>query len=102
MSKQTYFLTWYFSEERNEAGKDQGGFGAKWDGGKNGGRDPQGGDGGGGAVRGGGDGVGLLLQAPVTDMKAPPLRWMWNICFDLDFEVQGKRSNKANIGQKCV
>ena len=41
----------------------------KWDGGKNG-EGGQGGDGG-----GGGDGLlGQLLQAPVTDMKAPPLR----------------------------
>ena len=60
----------HFSEERNEAGKNQGGFGAKWDGGKNGGGASHGGDGGGG----GGDGVGHLLQAPVTGMKAPPLR----------------------------
>ena len=69
----------HFSEERAGAGKHQGGFGAKWDGGKNG-EASQGGDGGGGAVRGGGDdGVGQLelelkLQAPVTDMKAAPLR----------------------------
>ena len=66
MLSKKIFFTLHFSEERNEAGKNQGGFGAKWDGGGA----SQGGDGGGG----GGDGVGHLLQAPVTDMKAPPLR----------------------------
>ena len=84
----------HFSEERTEAGKHQGRFGVKWDDGKNGKLSPQvgavrGGDGGGfvrggdggGFVRGGDGGGavrkddgGQLLQAPVTDMKAPPLR----------------------------
>ena len=75
----------HFSEERTEAGKHQGRFGVKWDDGKNGKLSPQvgavrGGDGG-GFVRGGDGGGALrkddggqLLQAPVTDMKAPPLR----------------------------
>ena len=75
----------HFSEERTEAGKHQGRFGVKWDDGKNGKLSPQvgavrGGDGG-GFVRGGDGGAALrkdddgqLLQAPVTDMKAPPLR----------------------------
>ena len=75
----------HFSEERTEAGKHQGRFEVKWDDGKNGKLSPQvgavrGGDGGG--FVGGGDGGGALrkddggqlLQAPVTDMKAPPLR----------------------------
>ena len=41
----------------------------KWEGDKDG-EAAKGGDGGGGVV----DVVGQLLQAPVTDMKAPPLR----------------------------
>ena len=75
----------HFSEERTEAGKHQGRFGVKWDDGKNGKLSPQvgavRGGAGGGFVRGGDGGAALrkdddgqLLQAPVTDMKAPPLR----------------------------
>ena len=58
---------------REEAGKHPDEFGVKWDGDKNG-EASQGGEGGGvqgGDGGGGGDG---LLQAPGTDMKAPPLR----------------------------
>ena len=75
----------HFSEERTEAGKHQGEFGVKWDDGKNGKLSLQvgavRGGAGGGFVRGGDGGAALrkdddgqLLQAPVTDMKAPPLR----------------------------
>ena len=69
MPKVFFSCTTHF---REEAGKHPDEFGVKWDGDKN--RETvQGGDGG-----GGGDGLlqGLqgLLQAPGTDMKAPPLR----------------------------
>ena len=69
LCRQFFLCSTHFSEERSEAGKHQGGFGVKWDGDKDG-EAAKGGDGGGGVV----DVVGQLLQAPVTDMKAPPLR----------------------------